>query len=566
MEEISEEQRKNTADYMRCASDFPYFVDEFCTIQDRKTEDPISFKLWESQKQVAPLLVAEKLLICLKARQLGITWLVVCYVLWCALFHFNELILIISGDNEDFSKEFLERVKFVFDNLPGWMKPRVYKRNELNLCFGEEVIDRKTGEVEIKGLNSTIKGLAPTSSAGQSKTVSRLILDEAALNRYCKSIYASSKPTLEHAEGQLIVISNPNKDKPGWAWVRKIYTDSMKGINNFKRLFLNWECVPGRGPDFLKEQRAAGMDEDDISLMYPTTEAEAISAMLGSYFGKSLQRHNQTEDGTYGSFSKDKESGIYSFQEEDGGIVEIWIQPYQQQEDWDGIEWKERYGVGSDVSEGLGATSSTAYVFDRHTDEFVARMTSNRIDAHEWGDFLKALANYYNNAGQNAVICAEKTGAGQTTVKKLKNDKQRQYVTIRADQTTGKPNKVYGWNETRNSKHEMSGDLKTYFKNTDGIVRCATLIDECSTYIKHDNGKIGHEEGKKDDHVIGSGLALQACNMYTGPARQTKVREFLKKKREEEIRCIGGGIDSAAARSIDRLREQYTQDDDEEWI
>ena len=339
----------------------------------------------------------------------------------------------------------------------------------------------------------------------------------------------------------------------------------MKGLNTFKRLFLNWECVPGRGPDFLVEQRAAGMDEDDISLMYPTTESEAISAMLGSYFGKSLQRHNQTEDGVYGSFSQDEETGVYSFIEEERGIVEIWVQPYHQQDDWDGIEWTERYTVGSDVSEGLGATSSTAYIFDRLTDEFVAKMSSNRIDAYTWALSLKALANFYNNAGQNSVICAERTGAGQTTVKKLKQDRQRQYVAIRADQTTGKPNKTYGWNETNNSKHELSGDLKTYFNNTTGIVRCAILIDECSTYIKKDNGKLGHEEGKKDDHVIGSGLALQACNMYSGPARQTGVREHLKKVREAEIAELGGGVDSTAARHIDMLRDKYSGQDDDEW-
>lgn len=569
MNPISAEHSANIKALARCSrgyQGFCYFVDNYCTIQDRKTEAPIPFKLWESQRQVAPLLVDEKLLICLKARQLGITWLVVCYVLWCAIFHFNELIIIISGDNEDFSKEFIERVKFVFDNLPLWMKPRVYKRNELNLCFGEEVLDKKTGEMKIKGLNSTIKGLAPTSSAGQSKTVSRLIMDEAALNRYCKSIYSSAKPTLEHAAGQCIVISNPNKDKPGWAWVRKIYTDSMAGINKFKRLFLNWACVPGRGPNFLEEQRAAGMEEDDISLMYPTTEAEAISAMLGSYFGKSLQRHNQTEDGIRGSIVE-TESGYTFVPDEEGGngIVTLWVDHYSKQEDWDGLHWQHRYTLGSDVSEGLGATYSTGYVFDRHTDELVAKVSSNRVDAYEWALILKGLANYFHNAGINAMICVEKTGAGQTTVKKLKNDRQHQYVTIKADATTGKPNKVYGWNETNNSKHEMSGDLKTYLKNTSGIVRCGTLIDECSTYIKHDNGKIGHEDGKKDDHVIGAGLALQACHMYPGPAKQTRVKEFLRKMREEEIAELGGGISSTAARHLDEVRRKYETDDTGEW-
>ena len=82
------------------------------------------------------------------------------------MFNYNELIVIVSGDNEDFAVEFLDRVKFIFDALPVWMKPQVLKRNETTLQFGVETTDKKTGETTVTGLNSSIKSLSLRPDSG----------------------------------------------------------------------------------------------------------------------------------------------------------------------------------------------------------------------------------------------------------------------------------------------------------------------------------------------------------------------------------------------------------------
>lgn len=559
----------NIVEYGKCAhpvTGFLYFVNNFGTIQDRKTEKPIPFDLWPAQIQAVGLILKCLLLIILKARQLGLTWLVVHYVVWRAIFNFNELIVIVSGDNETYAVEFLDRVKFVFDNLPDWMKPKTLKRNETTLSFGEEIIDEH-GITETKGLNSTIKSLPPTASAGQSKTVSLLVLDEAALNRYVKQIYAAAMPTLEHAGGQCIVISNPNKDKPGWSWVRDIYTGSMSGINKFKRLFLDPFGVPTRGPNFIQEKLDAGLDEEDRIMMYPLTEEEAISAMLGSYFGSVLARHNKYEDGVKGHLiptDQTPECSQSVFEESNKGILTIWELPYDRQKDFDGIGWARRYAIGSDVSEGLGQDMSTAYVMDRlYNDRIVAKMVSNRIDAHEWAKSIYLLANFYNSAGDTSVSCVERNGAGQTTVKQLQNLGAPQYVKMIPD-TEGKPyTKQLGFTETQQSKHELMGDFKAYLRHTTEVIRCGTLIDECSTFIRHDNGRLGHEDGKNDDHVFGAALALQ-CSYYIGePPKLTGRTAKAIAQREEAIIEIGGST-AKAMREHDELLKKFTPDSEDD--
>jgi hypothetical protein len=560
---------KNAEDYAKSVLSCEFFIDTFCTIQDRTGSKPIKFKLWEGQRESLPKILFQKLLIILKARQLGLTWLVCAYVVWRAIFSYNELIVIVSGSDEAYGVEFLDRCKFIFDNLPDWMKPQVYKRNEKELSFGIEVKDPKTGITKIEGLNSTIKAMAPTPSAGQSKTVSCLILDEAALNRYIKSIFQAALPTLEHAAGQLIIISNANKDKPGWSFVREIYTSSMSGLNRFVRIFLDWRCVPGRGDDFLDRKRMEGMDDDDISIMYPSTEEEAISALHGTYFKGALARHSTFETGTVGTLliSDDGDSNVEVIGFEVGsGPFTIWELPYHEKEGWsqEPIEWANRYAIGSDISEGLGLTNSTAYVMDRKTERLVAKLVSNKVDAYDWAGMLYALSYFYNSNGQAAMICAERTGAGQTTVKRLIKLNANQYVKEIPDTSGKSMTKQYGWSETEQAKHLLMGDFKSYLRYTASNVPCATLVNECSTFVRHDTGRLKHEEGHEDDHVFGAALTYQA-NIFVGKPAEIVGEHIRTQKMRVERAKEMGGISAVAMHVVNDAWKEATKTDEDGW-
>src|SRR4030042_474848 len=139
---LNEEHLNQSDEVRNCADSFLYFVDTYCVIQDKKTKQAIPFKLWPGQSKVLPQILSALYLLILKARQLGLTWLVAAYALWRAIFHFEELIVIISG-KEDLAEEFLDRVKYIFDRLPVFMKPHVMKRKTTEIHFGVEVKDTK---------------------------------------------------------------------------------------------------------------------------------------------------------------------------------------------------------------------------------------------------------------------------------------------------------------------------------------------------------------------------------------------------------------------------------------
>ena len=486
----------------RCATSFEFWLDNFAQIEDRATQRAIPFRLWPGQRTVLPLILYSLLLLVLKARQLGLTWLVAAYCLWRAMFRKHELIVVISK-NESLAQEFLERVLFIFDRLPAWMRPRVKTRNTTQITFAYELKD-ELGNIVMAGLQSTIKSIPSTPDAGQSKTISLLVIDEAALIQYLKSIWSAAQPTLEHAAGQVIFLSNPSKDKPGWPFYRELYTLAIKGLNKFQRLFLSWDCVPGRGEDFIENLKDEGWTDDDIAMQYPTTEAEAVSAMLGSYFGTTIakyvgmpgERGYLRHDGDEEIRAKTKPVFVPDISA--GAILEIWENPVPH--------WEWRYVVGSDIGKGTGYNYSVAYVYDRHINQYVARLRSNLIAPDVWADRLIELARYYNDA----LIGPERNGPGITTVRRLQlSDYWNLYFRERPGQSKDEVTHQYGWLETHDSKQLLVDELKRYYREIFTVMPCTILLDESSTFIQHESGRLEAEDGKNDDCVIAAGISLQ---------------------------------------------------------
>jgi hypothetical protein len=212
------------------------------------------------------------------------------------------------------------------------------------------------------------------------------------------------------------------------------------------------------------------------------------------------------------------------FVEDNSGPVTVWRYPYFLVKRWDSIYWTGRHAIGSDVSEGLGGDYSSAYVMDRKIDELVAKLSSNRIDAVEWAEQLRLLSLYYCDwrdisqgekfqvARTTSLTCVEITGSGQTTVKELIKKRVNQYVRMVPDVVGSGLTKQYGWPETQQAKYELAADLKQWFRSSRGTIYDAQLIDQASIFIRHENGRLGNEEGagKHDDDVIAAGLTIQA--------------------------------------------------------
>ena len=177
-------------EYIKCAKDPVHFMKKYCMIQHPQ-RGRINFHLYPFQEKVMGLLQDNPYSIILKSRQLGISTLSAGYSLWLMIFHKDKNILCIATKQET-AKNMVTKVKFMYENLPSWLKVDYEENNKLAL--------RLQNGSQIKATSS--------SDAGRSEAVSLLIIDEAAFIENIGEIWASAQQTLATGGG-CIALSTP---------------------------------------------------------------------------------------------------------------------------------------------------------------------------------------------------------------------------------------------------------------------------------------------------------------------------------------------------------------------
>jgi hypothetical protein len=77
-----------------CKTHPDYFVEKYCHIEDKEAAEIIvPFDLWNEQRRVLLSIHENRMNIILKARQLGVTWLVLAYAAHMLLTKRGSLIL-----------------------------------------------------------------------------------------------------------------------------------------------------------------------------------------------------------------------------------------------------------------------------------------------------------------------------------------------------------------------------------------------------------------------------------------------------------------------------------------
>jgi hypothetical protein len=71
-----------------------------------------------------------------KSRQMFVTWTILAYVLWRAMFKGPGIYLFLSR-NERCAEELIGRVKIMLDNLPASMRPDLTANSRQEIAFGK---------------------------------------------------------------------------------------------------------------------------------------------------------------------------------------------------------------------------------------------------------------------------------------------------------------------------------------------------------------------------------------------------------------------------------------------
>ena len=454
------------SEYLKCAKDPVHFMKKYCYIQHPQ-RGRIQFNLFPFQERVLKLLQENPYSIILKSRQLGISTLSAGLSLWLMVFHKDKNILCIATKQET-AKNMVTKVKFMYENLPSWLKIDAAENNKLNL--------RLTN-------GSQIKATSASSDAGRSEAVSLLIIDEAAFIDNIAEIWASAQQTLATGGG-CIALSTPYGTGN---WFHQTWTRAEAAENDFVPIKLPWYVHPERDEAWRKRQdellgdpRMAAQECDcDFStsgdiVFYP----EYIEYYEKSYVKDPLERR--------------------------GADQNLWV--------WEPADYTRNYVVVADVSRGDGKDYSAFHVIDTENNVQVAEY-KGQIGTKEYGNLLVGIATEYNEA----MLVIENANIGWATIQTAID---RQYQNLYYSQKSGEANvnsyfdkyqdhskMVPGFTMSSRTRPMVIGKFQEYIGDKGVTIQSKRLIEEMKTFIWR-NGRPEAQSGYNDDLVMAFSIGM----------------------------------------------------------
>ena len=278
-----------------CRNNIEYFIDTYGHIEDKDAAEIIQpFDMWEAQREALRSIMANKLNVILKARQLGFSWLVLHYAAWMLITMEGRTAIGLS-QKEDDAKELVRRLGVILQNMPeliqedkhqedGWIGP-VYVQTAL--------------EIKIhfpSGLTSVFTGMASAPGAGRSFTANLIILDEWAFQQNAEEIWTAGFPTINRPTGgQVIGLSTIDRG----SFFEEVFTNPDNGFN---KIFIPWYADPRRDDEWYeKTKRALG---NLVTQEYPASVEEALTVPGGAYFPEVNERNTISYDDLKGNILK----------------------------------------------------------------------------------------------------------------------------------------------------------------------------------------------------------------------------------------------------------------------
>lgn len=206
-----------TREILACAKDPIYFFTRYLKIQ-HPILGLIPFSTFNYQNDLLNAFQRHRFTIVLKARQVGITTLIGCYIFWYIYFYQDKNVLVVATKQE-VAKNIIRIIRVASKNLPSW----------LNLS--KILIDNRQS-IELNN-GSRVKATTTASDVGRGEAVSLLVVDETAFVKNADQLWVGLAPVISTG-GRAILASSPNGTGNLF---HKLYQQAQNGENNFNCRF-----------------------------------------------------------------------------------------------------------------------------------------------------------------------------------------------------------------------------------------------------------------------------------------------------------------------------------------
>jgi len=454
-------------EFKRCAEDPIHFMSKYVRVT-HPVRGLVPFDLYPFQHRIVQSLEDNRFNILRKFRQAGCTTIASAYSLWMIIFQKHKQVVILSkGDTE--ATEVLDRIKLMYDELPGFLKPGITDDNKHTLKL-------KTGSV--------IKSRPSGKQSGRSLAGSFLIIDEAAFIEAIDTIWAAVYPIISTG-GRAFVLSTVNGVGN---WYHDVYDAAVNGKNSFNPIDIRWQ----EHPEYSYNENYSHLYEEmekvglDIHSWEDTTRANMpIKQWLQEYECSFLGTGDTYVDGMVLKDISSQTSEEYYTKY--NNRMRVWQEPHPQYS----------YIISCDTSLGRDRDYSAFHIINLYNGQQVGEFYSNKTAINDFAQIIANEGMLYNIAH---VIC-ERNTIGNNLIDWLYNIYE--YENLWSDEKGD-----IGFQVTAKNRDSILADMEEALRTDLIKINSTRTCDELMTFIITEGGKAQAERNHHDDLIMSLALAV----------------------------------------------------------
>ena len=478
-ETFTEEQ---IADLQACTdpeSGYLYFCNHFFNIQ-HPVEGKMLFEPFDYQQRLLGSYHNHRFNINMLPRQSGKTTTAAGYLLWYAMFHPDQTILI-AAHKYTGAQEIMQRVRYGYELCPDYIRAGVTNYNK--------------GSMEFEN-GSRIVSATTTGNTGRGMSISLLYCDEFAFVQptIADEFWTSISPTLATG-GRAIITSTPNSDEDTFAVIWKESQNKFDehgneqalGINGFHGFTAKWDEHPDRDETW-KQQELGRIGEERFRREYGCEFLVYDETLINSIKLSSME-----------------------------GISPV--MNMGQTRWYDKIKPTENYAVALDPSMGTGGDYAAIQVFELPSYKQIAEWRHNETPIPAQIRILKDITTHLKEqcGGQTSNIywSVENNAIGEAALIVINDFGEENIPGLFVSEPIRKGHVRKfrkGFNTTHGTKITACSRLKTMIENDQLTLRSKALITELKGFVATGTS-FKAKVGQTDDLVSATLLALRMMSV-----------------------------------------------------
>lgn len=461
----------------KCKNDLLYFAENYFFILNLD-EGRQKIRLYKAQRRILKKMKDNRFFCLLASRQIGKSTLMTIYLLWLALFHSDQKILLVAN-KEDTAIEIFSRIRMSYEMLPNWLK-----------C----PIDGEYGKTSMVLENgSKISISTTTGTAARGQAVSCLVIDECAFidTHLMDPFWASVFPIVSSSKKSKVFMCSTANGTGNL--FHSIYTGAVEEKNGWAHDKILWNEVPGRTEKWASEIKAGLASDEKWQQEFECHFINSGTSSMNESLYKSLLAHVKEPvetlmNGKYRIYSIPRPDRIYV--------------------------------AGVDTSEGVGSDYSVIKVLD------ITDLTEI-IEVAEFHDNMTSVSEFSNIVYEvlchwgKPLVCVERNNQGGQVVDRLDVDYGYPNIVSWGSKLAGRKSvELVGMVSSRNTKYRAVSNAR-YFYSDKGVVQFSNAqgLDEIFKEFVKVNDTWQAISGKHDDRTMALIWALmildkELCEQY----------------------------------------------------